>query len=258
MGFYQLRAMFSTAASACSQGQSHHQTQHPSPSFVPSRLRSLINMSHQETQQEEKKPESEPPDAKLQQQSQEARKQNAESLPKKPTSSFEAGQPSTISFTRHLPSKCSGQELQTGIHLLPNHRKESSPQASPRHQNLYHICSQTRPGRPKGKQKIKGLSNPSQWCYYRSVLQSLIALPQLFNLLTNLTNPVLKADATCAMRQLLTSYHITPPGGVGPQLSALDGAIRTTGRSSESSAECHQPTPRRQSQISSQYSARYN
>ncbi|KAI5262638.1 cysteine proteinase [Aureobasidium subglaciale] len=85
-----------------------------------------------------------------------------------------------------------------------------------------------------GKQKIKGLSNPSQWCYRRSVLQSLIAVPQLFNVLdeSHRSCPKQGKCVTCAMRQLLISYH-TSPGNVGAQLGALDGAIRVTGKSSD-------------------------
>jgi len=85
-----------------------------------------------------------------------------------------------------------------------------------------------------GKQKIKGLFNPAQWCYRRSVLQSLIAVPQLFNLLdeSHKNCPKQGRCVTCAMRQLLLSYH-SSSGGVGSQLGALDNAIRATGKTSD-------------------------
>jgi ubiquitin C-terminal hydrolase len=85
-----------------------------------------------------------------------------------------------------------------------------------------------------GKQKIKGLDNPGNWCYRRSALQSLISIPQFFNLLQTSHKSCAKQGkcVTCAMQQLLKSYH-TSPGNVGSQLRALDNAIRVTGRNSD-------------------------
>ncbi|KAG9648989.1 cysteine proteinase, partial [Aureobasidium melanogenum] len=196
---------------------------------------------HQEPSKFSKKrrnSESEPPDAKLQQQVKKPRKQDSgESLPKKPVSQatkqdshqpslHQTSKPSNVqtksSKQEPVPSKPSKGEQSSNIA-----KTSKSPTASVRKPSKSWPAS-------VGKQKIKGLSNPSQWCYRRSVLQSLIALPQLFNLLdeSHKSCPKQGRCVTCAMRQLLTSYH-TSPGGVGSQLSALDGAIRQTGRSSE-------------------------
>ncbi|KAG9649337.1 cysteine proteinase, partial [Aureobasidium melanogenum] len=182
--------------------------------------------------------ESEPPDAKSQQQVKKPRKQNAgESLPKKPDSQaskqdshqpslHQTPKPSNVqtknSKQEPISSKPSKGEQSSNIAKTPK-----SPTASARKTSKSWPAS-------VGKQKIKGLSNPSQWCYRRSVLQSLIALPQLFNLLdeSHKSCPKQGRCVTCAMRQLITSYH-TSAGSVGGQLSALDGAIRVTGRSSE-------------------------
>ncbi|KAG9671775.1 cysteine proteinase, partial [Aureobasidium melanogenum] len=182
--------------------------------------------------------ESEPPDAKSQHQVKKSRKQHAgESLPKKPdpqASNQDSRQPflHQTSKPSNVQTKSSNQEP---ILSKPSKGEQSSniaktpksPAASARKTSKSWPTS-------VGKQKIKGLSNPSQWCYRRSVLQSLIALPQLFNLLdeSHKSCPKQGRCVTCAMRQLLTSYH-TSAGGVGPQLSALDSAIRQTGRSSE-------------------------
>lgn len=85
-----------------------------------------------------------------------------------------------------------------------------------------------------GKQKVKGLSNPGNWCYRRSILQSLIAVPQFFNLLDDSHKACPKQGkcVTCAMKQLLKGYHTTS-GGVGQDLKALDNAIRVTGKTSD-------------------------
>ncbi|KAH0363659.1 cysteine proteinase, partial [Aureobasidium melanogenum] len=182
--------------------------------------------------------ESEPPDAKSQQQVKKPRKQDAgEPLPKKSESQAskqdsrrpsvdQTSKPSAVqtksSKQEPISSKPPKGEPSSNIGKTPR-----SPTASARKTSKSWPAS-------VGKQKIKGLSNPSQWCYRRSVLQSLIALPQLFNLLdeSHKSCPKQGRCVTCAMRQLLTSYH-TSPGSVGSQLSALDGAIRATGRSSE-------------------------
>lgn len=182
--------------------------------------------------------ESEPPDPKAQQQLKKPRKQDAvEPSPKKPGSQAskqdsrrlsvdQTSEPRTVQIKNSkqgpLSPKPSKGEQSSNIG-----KTLKSPTASARKTSKSWPAS-------VGKQKIKGLSNPSQWCYRRSVLQSLIALPQLFNLLdeSHKSCPKQGRCVTCAMRQLLTSYH-TAPGGVGSQLSALDGAIRATGRSSE-------------------------
>ncbi|KAK6001366.1 hypothetical protein QM012_002697 [Aureobasidium pullulans] len=179
--------------------------------------------------------ESEPLDAVSAQQLKKPRKQDAtEPLSKKPDSRAskqdvrrpsldQMPKPSTVQTESAKQDPISPKPVKRELNVG---KSPKSPTASAR---------KTSNSWPAGvKQKIKGLSNPSQWCYRRSVLQSLIALPQLFNILdeSHKNCPKQGRCVTCAMRQLLTSYHTTP-GSVGSQLSALDGAIRATGRSSE-------------------------
>jgi ubiquitin C-terminal hydrolase len=180
--------------------------------------------------------ESEPPDAKPQQQSKKPRKHDDASAkkldPQSPKQSSRqspldgAPKPSAVqskgSKQEPLPTKASKAEQSS------NTGKPSKSPTVPASKILRSWPSSV------GKPKIKGLSNPSQWCYRRSVLQSLIATPQLFNLLSECHKSCPKQGrcVTCAMRQLLMSYH-TSPGGVGSQLTALDNAIRATGRSSD-------------------------
>ncbi|GAB7352975.1 hypothetical protein MBLNU459_g3543t1 [Dothideomycetes sp. NU459] len=85
-----------------------------------------------------------------------------------------------------------------------------------------------------GKQKVKGLSNPGQWCYRRSVLQNLLAVPQFFNLLEQnhaKCNARPGRCVTCALRRLSHTYHTSGP--VNRDLKALDDAIKLTGKSSD-------------------------
>ena len=180
--------------------------------------------------------ESEPPEAGSQQQSKKPRK-HEEASSKKPESQVSkqssrqspldgAAKPSTAQSKGSKQGPTSTKPLK-GEKPSSTGKPLKSPTASA--SNL----SKSWPS-SVGKPKIKGLSNPSQWCYRRSVLQSLIATPQLFNLLDQCHRSCPKQGrcVTCAMRQLLISYH-TSAGGVGSQLGALDGAIRATGRSSD-------------------------
>ncbi|KAI4743076.1 cysteine proteinase [Aureobasidium sp. EXF-12298] len=179
--------------------------------------------------------ESEPPDAKPQQQSKKPRKHEEESS-KKPEvqSQKQSGRQSPLDGAPKPGAQSKGSK-QEPISTKPLKGEQSSSTGKP-------LKSPTAPASniskswpsSVGKPKIKGLSNPSQWCYRRSVLQSLIATPHLFNLLDECHKSCPKQGrcVTCAMRQLLLSYH-TSPGGVGTQLAALDSAIRATGRSSD-------------------------
>jgi len=179
--------------------------------------------------------ESEPPEANSQQ-SKKSRK-HEEASPKKPESQVSkqpshqspldgAAKPSTAR------SKGSKQEP-TSTKTLKGEQSSNTGKPSKSPAASTSKISRSWPS-SVGKPNIKGLSNPSQWCYRRSVLQSLISTPQLFNLLNDCHNSCPKQGrcVTCAMRQLLISYH-TSPGGVGSQLGALDSAIRATGRSSD-------------------------
>lgn len=83
-----------------------------------------------------------------------------------------------------------------------------------------------------GTQKIKGLRNPGNWCYRRSVLQILLAMPQFFNLLeqTHVECHAPKGRCVnCALFNFFNTYH--KEGAVGPYLTALDAAIRATSTS---------------------------
>ncbi|KAI4718825.1 cysteine proteinase [Aureobasidium sp. EXF-10727] len=160
--------------------------------------------------------ESEPPDAH--QQSKKLRKQESEEQSSK----------------KHDSQSTKGSKLEPGSTKAS--KGDQSPKAAKASKSPIVSAFKTSSSWPAsvGKPKIKGLSNPMNWCYRRSVLQSLIAVPQLFNLLdeSHRSCPKQGRCVTCAMRQLLLSYH-TSPGGVGNQLSALDSAIRATGRSSD-------------------------
>ncbi|KAI4789659.1 cysteine proteinase, partial [Aureobasidium sp. EXF-8846] len=180
--------------------------------------------------------ESEPPDAKPQQQSKKARKheeassKEPETEPKKPSgrqSSLDGAPKSNTAQSKGSKQEPVSTKVSKGEQSSTTGKPPKSPTVS---------ASKISKSWPSsvGKPKIKGLSNPSQWCYRRSLLQSLIAIPQLFNLLDECHKSCPKQGrcVTCAMRQLLISYH-TSPGGVGNHLTALDNAIRATGRSSD-------------------------
>ena len=183
--------------------------------------------------------QSEPPaDAKSQQQIKKPRKQDAgEPSSKKPDSQAlkqDSRRPSLDQASKPSTVQTKGSK-QEPISLKPS-KGEQNLNVGKTPKPLTASARKTSKSWPAsvGKPKIKGLSNPSQWCYRRSVLQNLIAIPQLFNLLdeSHRSCPKQGRCVTCAMHQLLKSYHTTP-GSVGSQLSALDGAIRATGRSSE-------------------------
>jgi ubiquitin C-terminal hydrolase len=180
--------------------------------------------------------ESEPPDATPQQQSKKARKQE-EASSKKPElqhqkqssrqSPLDGAPKSSTVQTKGSKKEPVSLKVSKGEQSSTTGKPPKSPTVS---------ASKISKSWPSsvGKPKVKGLSNPSQWCYRRSLLQSLIAIPQLFNLLDECHKSCPKQGrcVTCAMRQLLISYH-TSPGGVGNHLTALDNAIKATGRSSD-------------------------
>ncbi|KAF4556859.1 Ubiquitin carboxyl-terminal hydrolase-like protein 11 [Elsinoe fawcettii] len=84
-----------------------------------------------------------------------------------------------------------------------------------------------------GNPRTRGMQNPSQWCYRRSVLQALFSTPQFFNILggnqarCSSTNCV-----SCALRAAVRAYH----GGASTlanDIRQLDRAITATGRNSD-------------------------
>lgn len=83
-----------------------------------------------------------------------------------------------------------------------------------------------------GAPKIKGLSNPGNYCYRRSVLQSILCVPQLLNLITTSHPRCNKPCVTCALGDLATAYHHQGVS-VSRALAAFDLAIRQTGRKSD-------------------------
>ncbi|THX04008.1 cysteine proteinase [Aureobasidium pullulans] len=180
--------------------------------------------------------ESEPPEAKPQHQAKKPRTQEQSSAKKPDPQSQEPASrsPATDETKPIVPQKkglkqeavpSKGSKPEQASSTKGKLSKSSAPPASG--------ISKSWPSNV-GKQKIKGLFNPAQWCYRRSVLQSLIAVPQLFNLLdeSHKNCPKQGRCVTCAMRQLLLSYH-SSSGGVGSQLGALDNAIRATGKTSD-------------------------
>lgn len=85
-----------------------------------------------------------------------------------------------------------------------------------------------------GKPKFKGLQNPHNYCYRRSLLQTLFSAPQFFNVLQDSHQQCTKKGrcVTCALRQLNHSYH-SATGKVSADLSALDRVIAQTGKKSD-------------------------
>lgn len=83
------------------------------------------------------------------------------------------------------------------------------------------------------KQRVKGLSNPGNFCYRRSLLQSLLCVPQFFNILSS-HSQCKKPCVTCALRQLSVAYQTTPEGSsANSAVSAFDKAVAATGKKSD-------------------------
>lgn len=85
-----------------------------------------------------------------------------------------------------------------------------------------------------GRPKTRGLINPYNLCYRRSLQQALLSAPQLFNLLEGSRQQCNLAGrcVTCALRQLFRVYHGTS-GTLPGAVRSLDQVIKDTGRRSE-------------------------
>lgn len=85
------------------------------------------------------------------------------------------------------------------------------------------------------KPKIRGLDNPSQWCYRRSLQQALFCVPQFFNVLEKHTKHQNNNNCvSCALAQSVQSYQ-TGAGDLRRKVSILDNVIKATGRKSDPS-----------------------
>ncbi|GAB7340730.1 hypothetical protein MBLNU457_7111t1 [Dothideomycetes sp. NU457] len=85
------------------------------------------------------------------------------------------------------------------------------------------------------KPKIRGLDNPSQWCYRRSLQQALFCVPQFFNVLEKHTKHQNNNNCvSCALAQSVQSYQ-TGAGDLRRKVSNLDDVIKATGRRSDPS-----------------------
>jgi len=85
-----------------------------------------------------------------------------------------------------------------------------------------------------GKPQLRGLINPSAWCYRRSLLQLLFAVPHFYNVLSN-RNQNTKCDpkcVTCALRCAVQAYHTGTMQQLNHEIRNLDDAILKTGRES--------------------------
>ncbi|KAG8625777.1 hypothetical protein KVT40_006178 [Elsinoe batatas] len=84
-----------------------------------------------------------------------------------------------------------------------------------------------------GRPRTRGMVNPAQWCYRRSVLQSLFSTPQFFNVLDSHVQGRCPGGncVTCALRTAIRDYHSGMPT-MGNQIMRLDQTIRRTGRQS--------------------------
>lgn len=86
-----------------------------------------------------------------------------------------------------------------------------------------------------GGQKVRGLRNPHNWCYRRSLLQALACSPQFFNMMDGThdrCDKIKRGCVTCQLRLLLQVYHGGKPG-LQTALTSFDNAIKTTGRRSD-------------------------
>ena len=85
------------------------------------------------------------------------------------------------------------------------------------------------------KPKVRGLDNPSQWCYRRSLQQALFCVPQFFNVLDKHTKHTNNGNCvSCALAQSVQSYQ-TGAGDLRGKVSNLDNVIKATGRKSDPS-----------------------
>lgn len=84
-----------------------------------------------------------------------------------------------------------------------------------------------------GNPRRRGLQNPANWCYRRSVLQSLFSTPQFFNVLANHEPGTCPRNCvTCGLRTALRTYHSNSPQ-LGGHIRQLDERIHATGRKSD-------------------------
>jgi len=83
-----------------------------------------------------------------------------------------------------------------------------------------------------GTAKVRGLHNPHQWCYRRSLLQAMFCVPQFFNLLNLHTNCKFQSCVSCALGRAVQSYQLGSKD-LDRSISTLDASIKATGRKSD-------------------------